>query len=134
MKKKNTKIAIIGAGISGLVAALRLENDGFSPIIYEKSDRAGGRVKTDIIDGYQLDRGFQVLLEAYPKAQEYLDYNALKLQKFLPGAQIFNQGKSTVLGNPLRSLQLLLPTLLSTIGDFSDKLKILKLYLTLKKK
>ena len=134
MEKKNTKIAIIGAGISGLIAALRLEKDGFSPIIYEKSDRAGGRVKTDIVDGYQLDRGFQVLLEAYPKAQEYLDYNTLELQQFLPGAQIFNQGKSTVLGDPLRSLQLLLPTLSSTIGDFSDKLKILKLNSTLKKK
>ncbi|WP_339627270.1 NAD(P)/FAD-dependent oxidoreductase [uncultured Maribacter sp.] len=134
MEKKNTKIAIIGAGISGLIAALRLEKDGFSPIIYEKSDRAGGRVKTDIVDGYQLDRGFQVLLEAYPKAQEYLDYTDLELQQFLPGAQIFNQGKSTVLGDPLRSLQLLLPTLLSTIGDFSDKLKIFKLNSTLKKK
>ena len=134
MEKKNTKIAIIGAGISGLIAALRLEKDGFSPIIYEKSDRAGGRVKTDIVDGYQLDLGFQVLLEAYPKAQEYLDYTDLELQQFLPGAQIFNQGKSTVLGDPLRSLQLLLPTLSSSIGDFSDKLKILKLNSTLKKK
>ena len=73
MEKKNTKIAIIGAGISGLIAALRLEKDGFSPIIYEKSDRAGGRVKTDIVDGYQLDHGFQVLLTAYPAAQKYLN-------------------------------------------------------------
>lgn len=134
MDKKSTKIAIIGSGISGLIAALRLEKDGYSPIIYEKSDRAGGRVKTDVIDGYQLDHGFQVLLDAYPKAQEYLDYNALELQKFLPGTQIFNQGKSTVLGDPLRSLQLLLPTLFSKIGSFSDKYRILKLNFAVKKK
>lgn len=134
MEKKTTEIAIIGAGISGLIAALRLEKDGYSPTIYEKSDRAGGRVKTDIVDGYQLDHGFQVLLDAYPKAQEYLDYNALELQEFLPGAQIFKQGKSSILGDPLRSLQLLFPTLFSTIGSFSDKLKIFKLNTTVKKK
>jgi len=134
MKKKSVEIAIIGAGISGLVAALRLEKDGYSPTIYEKSDRVGGRVKTDIVDGYQLDHGFQVLLDAYPKAQEYLDYQALGVQKFLPGAQIFHKGKSSVLGDPLRSLQLLIPTLFSGIGSFSDKLKILQLNTSVKKK
>jgi phytoene dehydrogenase-like protein len=134
MEKKNTEIAIIGAGISGLIAALRLEEDGFSPIIYEKNDRAGGRVKTDIVDGYQLDHGFQVLLDGYPKAQEYLDYKSLELQEFLPGAQLFNNGKSSVLGDPLRSLQLLLPTLFSGIGNISDKLNILKLNTAVKKK
>lgn len=134
MEKKTTEIAIIGAGISGLIAALRLEKDGYSPIIYEKSDRAGGRVKTDIVDGYQLDHGFQVLLDSYPKAQEYLDYNSLELQEFLPGAQIFNKGKSSVLGDPLRSLQLLIPTLFSAVGSFSDKIKILKLNTAIKNK
>ncbi|WP_339836891.1 NAD(P)/FAD-dependent oxidoreductase [uncultured Maribacter sp.] len=134
MEKKTTEIAIIGAGISGLIAALRLEKDGYSPIIYEKSDRAGGRVKTDIVDGYQLDHGFQVLLDSYPKAKEYLDYNSLELQEFLPGAQIFNKGKSSVLGDPLRGLQLLIPTLFSAIGSFSDKIKILKLNTAIKNK
>jgi len=66
MEKKSTNIAIIGAGVSGLIAAITLEEQGYSPTIYEASDRVGGRVKTDIIDGYQLDHGFQVLLDAYP--------------------------------------------------------------------
>jgi len=134
MQKKTTQIAIIGAGISGLIAALALEKIGYSPIIYEKSNRVGGRVKTDIVDGYQLDHGFQVLLDAYPMAQKYLDYNDLELQKFLPGAQIFNQGKSSVLGDPLRSLQVLIPTLFSAVGSFSDKIKIIKLNTAIKKK
>ena len=66
------KIHIIGAGVSGLIAAQVLEEKGFSPIIMEATDRVGGRVKTDIVDGYQLDHGFQVLLTAYPAAQKYL--------------------------------------------------------------
>jgi len=134
MEKKSTEIAIIGAGVSGLIAALTLENAGYSPVIYEKSDRVGGRVKTAIVDGFQLDHGFQVLLDAYPLAQEYLDYKALELQKLLPGALIYHQGKSTVLGDPLRSIELLFPTLISSIGNFSDKLKILQLNASVKKK
>lgn len=133
MKKEDYKIHIIGAGISGLIAAQVLENYGYSPTIIEAADRAGGRVKTDIVDGYQLDHGFQVLLTAYPTAQKYLDYEKLSLQQFLPGAVIFSNGKQKTIGDPLRNLRLLLPTLLSNIGHISDKLKVLKLNRILKK-
>lgn len=134
MEKKSTKIAIIGAGVSGLIAANTLEKLGFAPTIYEATDSVGGRVKTDIVDGYQLDHGFQVLLDAYPMAQKYLQYEQLELQKFLPGAQVFHKGKSSVIGDPLRNLSLLIPTLTSNIGTFIDKLKVLKLNTVLKKK
>ena len=134
MEKKSTKIAVIGAGVSGLIAALTLEKEGYSPTIYEATDRVGGRVKTDIVEGYQLDHGFQVLLDAYPMAQKYLDYGQLELQKFLPGAQVFRNGQSSIIGDPLRSLSLLIPTLSSSIGTFGDKLKVLKLNMALKKK
>ena len=127
METEAYKIYIIGAGISGLIAAKVLENNGFHPIIIEATDRAGGRVKTDIVKGYQLDHGFQVLLTAYPTAKAFLDYNALALQTFLPGATIFKNGKQKTLGDPLRSISLLFPTLFSGIGNFSDKLKVLKL-------
>ena len=80
MNKQDYKIHIVGAGISGLVAATVLEQHGYSPVLIEASDRVGGRVKTDIINGYQLDHGFQVLLTAYPAAQKYLDYKSLELQ------------------------------------------------------
>jgi protoporphyrinogen oxidase len=134
MKKEAYKIYIVGAGISGLIAAKVLENNGFHPEIIEATDRAGGRVKTDLINGYQLDHGFQVLLTAYPAAKAYLDYNALDLQTFLPGATIFTNGKQQTIGDPLRKFSLLFPTLFSGIGNFSDKLKILKLNASLKKK
>lgn len=134
MEKKSTEIAIIGAGVSGLIAAIVLEQNGYSSTIYEQSKSVGGRVKTDIVDGYQLDHGFQVLLDAYPMAKKYLDFEALDLQKFLPGAYIFKNNKSAVIGDPLRSLGLLFPTLLSNIGSFTDKIKILRLNLTVKQK
>jgi len=134
MNKQDTKIHIIGAGVSGLIAATVLEQNGFSPVILEATDSVGGRVKTDIVDGYQLDHGFQVLLTAYPAAQKYLDLESLDLQKFLPGASIFKNGKQLIIGDPLRDMSLLISTLFSGIGTFSDKLKILKLNKRLKNK
>ncbi|PQJ82722.1 FAD-dependent oxidoreductase [Polaribacter glomeratus] len=134
MEKSAYKIHIIGAGISGLIAAQILENHGYCPVIIEASNSVGGRVKTDVVNDYNLDHGFQVLLTSYPAAQKYLNYDALELQQFLPGATIFKNGKSQTIGDPLRSLSLLLPTLFSSVGTFSDKIKILQLNAFLKKK
>ncbi len=134
MQIKEQKIYIIGAGISGLIAALTLEKNGFSPIILESTDCVGGRVKTDIVDGYQLDHGFQVLLTAYPAARKFLDYDSLELQNFLPGASIFNEGKQNLIGDPLRDFSLLIPTVFSRLIPLSDKIKILQLNLKLKSK
>ena len=71
------KIYIIGSGISGLIAAYELEQEGYHPIVIEKTDMVGGRVKTLEENGYALDLGFQVLLDAYPNAKKYL-------QEYLP--------------------------------------------------
>ncbi len=134
MKRIDYKIHIIGGGISGLIAAKTLEVGGYRPTIIEATDRVGGRVKTDIVDGFQLDHGFQVLLDAYPLAQKHLDYEQLNLQQFVPGAVLFKQGKSQIIGDPLRDGSLLLSTLLATAGSLGDKLKIFKLNQSLKKK
>jgi|TARA_B110000238_G_scaffold1304_1_gene1204 protoporphyrinogen oxidase len=134
MEKSAYKIHIIGAGISGLIAAQILENHGYHPTIIEGSATIGGRVKSDVIKGYTLDHGFQVLLTSYPAAKQYLNYDALDLQELLPGATIFKNGKQQTIGDPLRSLSLLIPTLFSSIGLVSDKIKILKLNTLLKKK
>ena len=134
MKQKSPSIHIIGGGISGLIAARVLEEHGLSATIIEATDRLGGRVKTDVVDGYSLDHGFQVLLTAYPAAKKYLDFDALALQEFLPGSAIFKNGKQKIIGDPLRNLSLLLPTLFSGIGTVNDKVKILALNRRLKKK
>lgn len=63
MEKSAYKIHIIGAGISGLIAAQVLENYGYHPIIIEASSSVGGRVKSDIIDGYTLDSWFSSIID-----------------------------------------------------------------------
>lgn len=133
MTRSDYKIHIIGAGISGLIAAKTLEQAGYKPIILEASNRVGGRVKTDIVNGYQLDHGFQVLLNAYPKAKEHLNFEDLEVQKFRPGAVIFKNGKSQTIGDPLRDFGFLIPTLTASVGSLSDKWSIFKLNKTLKK-
>ena len=134
MDKKDYKIHIVGAGVSGLIAAQILENFGYYPTIVEASETVGGRVKSDVVDGYILDHGFQVLLESYPAAKKYLNYEALELQKLLPGATIFKDGKAQTIGDAFRNFSLLFPTIFSKVGSLGDKLKILKLNNELKKK
>ncbi|WP_209329315.1 protoporphyrinogen/coproporphyrinogen oxidase [Lunatimonas salinarum] len=128
------KTFIIGAGISGLVAALELERAGLSPVILEESDRVGGRVKTDYEDGYALDHGFQVLLTAYPEAKAYLDYETLDLKTFLPGAVIFKPGDTFSVYDPLRNPWRLPAMVFSKVGSVLDKLRIFQLTKELKAK
>jgi len=130
--KEKIKIHIIGAGVSGLIAAKVLEESGYSPTLIESSNDVGGRIKTFIKEGYQIDKGFQVLLTEYPHAKKHLDYKALKLQKLVSGASIFINKKQFIIGNPIKHISLLIPTLSSDIVTVSDKLKILKLYLYLR--
>jgi protoporphyrinogen oxidase len=128
------EIYIVGAGISGLIAAYELEQEGYRPIMIEQTDDVGGRVKTLREKGYDLDLGFQVLLSAYPLANKYLDMEKLQLNKLESGALIYANQKSYLIGDPLRNWKLLIPTLTADVGSFLDKLKILKLNLRLKYK
>lgn len=125
---------IIGAGVSGLVAAIELEKAGYSPTLIEASDRIGGRVKSDVVNGVPLDHGFQVLLSEYPEAKRYLDYEKLDLIRFAPGSVIFQDGKQYTIGDPLRDTSFLWSTLNANIGSIKDKLLILKLANRVKKK
>lgn len=120
-------IAIIGGGIAGLVAAINIENAGEECMLIEKSERLGGRLATDLVDGSFLDHGFQVLLTEYPYAQKYLDYSQLDLTEFLPGAVIFKDGKQSKFGDPLRDFSSIFSTLFSWAASYGDKLKVYKL-------
>jgi len=117
MSQSEGQIHVVGAGISGLVAASVLEAHGYRSVVIERTDCVGGRVKTDVVKGFQLDHGFQVLLTSYPEAQKHLDFEALELQKILPGASVFFNKKQNIIGDPLKAISFLLPTLFSRIGS-----------------
>lgn len=126
-------IIIIGAGVAGLVAAIHSEKTGRPVHIIEATDRAGGRVKTDMIDGFRLDHGFQVLLTAYHEAQRYLDFSTLGLENFNNGALIFQENKSYQIGDPLRDPSQLFNMAFSSVGTLKDKWLIFKLTQALKR-
>ena len=115
-------ITIIGAGISGLTAAVYLYQKGYNVQILEASERAGGRIKTDIIDGFQLDRGFQVLLTEYPETKALLDYKKLNLKRFLPGATVLYDKGQFEIADPFRRPKVTFATLFAPVGSLKDKI------------
>lgn len=131
MNKNIDDVLIIGAGIAGLTAAKVLKTAGKKIKIIEASDGVGGRVRTDKVDGFLLDRGFQVLLTAYPEAKHFLNYDALDLKKFKPGAIVLNEKGVTEIGDPLRDPSSLFKTLASPVGSIVDKMKMLLLKIKL---
>jgi phytoene dehydrogenase-like protein len=119
------QVVIVGAGLAGLSCALRLQERGIGCQLYEKSDCVGGRVRTHVVDGYRLDRGFQVLLTAYPVTQQTVDLGALELKCFYSGALVRFNGKFQTLGDPMRRPGDALATVFSSIGSLSDKTRML---------
>lgn len=117
-------VVIVGAGMSGLCCAVHLQARGLEAIVLESGDAVGGRVRTDRVDGFLLDRGFQVLLTAYPEVKEVLDLEALRLGCFAPGAVVrTDQGFATV-ADPFRRPGDLLRTLFSGVATPLDALRI----------
>ena len=122
-------VVIVGAGMAGLTAARALQRQGIRISIYEASDGVGGRVRTDVVDGFRLDRGFQVLFDAYPAVQRWLDLAQLDLAAFDPGAVIVRGGRSSILTDPLRDWRHTWPAFRSDAATLSDKLRVLLLSL-----
>ena len=120
-------VVIIGAGLAGLAAAREIQRHGHSVIVLESSDAVGGRVRTDIVDGFQLDRGFQVMLTAYPELQSQVDMRALDLRPFDPGALVWRNGKGHAVSDPFRKPQTLATTAFAPIGSVFDKARIVVL-------
>ena len=120
----NKDVIIIGGGLAGLSCAITLEKKGISYLLLEASDEIGGRVRTDQASGFLLDRGFQVFSTAYPEAKRLLDYAALNLHHFSPGAVIRFGGKWHRLLDPFRHPFTAIQTLVTPIGTCSDKIRV----------
>jgi protoporphyrinogen oxidase len=95
-------VLVIGAGVAGLTCARGLLRADHRVTILEADDEVGGRVRSDRVGGFILDRGFQVLFTAYPAARRQLNYHDLDLCAFDPGAIICAGGRRSVLTDPLR--------------------------------
>jgi phytoene dehydrogenase-like protein len=120
-------VVIVGAGLAGLACATTLHAASVPVRLVEASDGVGGRVRTDRVDGFLLDRGFQVLLTAYPEVHRQLDVEALELQPFEPGALVWRDGRGAVVGDPFRRPARALATATAPVGTLGDKVRVARL-------
>lgn len=123
----NDDVVIVGAGLAGLACARTLTAAGLRVRVLEASDGPGGRVRSDVVDGFTLDRGFQILLTAYPELLRWFTLDDLDLRRFSPGATIWTGTEFRTVGDPLRSPRDLPATVVAPIGSIADKLRLLKL-------
>ena len=124
MSDARTDVVIVGAGLAGLACALRLHEAGAGVRVLEASDGVGGRVRTDVVEGFRLDRGFQVLLTAYPETRRVLDYAALDLRPFLPGALVRRSSHFHELSDPWRRPERAWRSLTAGVGSLADRLRM----------
>ena len=120
-------VVVIGAGLAGLCCARQLVRNNVDVLLLEAESEVGGRVRTDLVEGFRLDRGFQVLQTAYPEASQQLDYSRLRLKNFEPGALILTQGKTVRMSDPWRRPQQLFSTAFNPIGNLLDRLRLARL-------
>lgn len=97
-------VLVVGAGLAGLMCARTLQRAGLHVQVWEAADHVGGRIRTDEVDGFLMDRGFQVLNPAYPAVQQHIDMQALGLQAFGSGACVRRDDRLAVLADPRREL------------------------------
>jgi phytoene dehydrogenase-like protein len=120
-------IYVVGAGLAGLSCARHLADHGVNATVLEAADGVGGRVRTDVVDGFLLDRGFQTLLTAAPEARGLLDYRALELHPFEPATLIRIDGRFVKVTDPFRQPLAALTALLAPVGGTRDKLRLARL-------
>jgi phytoene dehydrogenase-like protein len=121
-------VIVVGAGLAGLTCARLLHQARVKVRVLEAGDEVGGRVRTDRMDGFLLDRGFQVFLTAYPEPQRWLDYPALDLRRFFPGARVWRGGKLHLVADPFRRPLHAALHAFNPVGSFTDKLHVLDLW------
>ncbi len=115
-------VVVVGAGLAGLACAQRLVEAGVDVVVIEASDAVGGRVRTDVVDGFRCDRGFQLLNPAYPALPRVVEVAELDLCPFRAGVVVATSGGHAVLADPRREPGLALQTLTAPLGSLLDKM------------
>ena len=121
MSLERADVVVVGAGLAGLACARGLTGRGLDVLVLEAGDAVGGRVRTDHVDGYTLDRGFQVLNTGYPELQRVVDLGALDLRPFDPAAGVQVNGERIVLANPVHRPSGAAAALALPVGGFRGK-------------
>ncbi len=119
-------VVVIGAGLAGLSAARRIAVSGRSVCVVEANDDIGGRVRTDVIDGLILDRGFQLYNPAYDEGARILDLKALQLQSLTSGLIVSIDGRHYKIADPRHEPAWAVDSLLAPVGSIKSKLKFVK--------
>ena len=114
-------VLVVGAGLAGLRCARRLAAAGVRVAVLEAGDAVGGRARTDLVDGFKLDRGFQVFNAGYPAVAASFDVDRLNLRAFTPGALVFVDGRHARMGDPRRRPADAIATLRAPVGSLRDK-------------
>jgi protoporphyrinogen oxidase len=129
---KKVNVAIIGAGLAGLACAKEFQKNKIDFHIFESTDGVGGRVRSDYVDGFTLDRGFQLYNPSYSEGKRLLDYQSLDLKPFCPGVVIRDGKRLRIIVDPFRDKSFRLRLIkdlpgnpLSQLGLFSYFLKYL---------
>ncbi|MEW5811685.1 MAG: FAD-dependent oxidoreductase [Actinomycetota bacterium] len=99
----DAEVVVVGAGLAGLRCATVLAAAGCEVQVWEAADEVGGRIRTDVVDGFRCDRGFQVLNPAYPELGSCVDVAGLRLQPFGAGVGVRRERGEVVLAHPLRA-------------------------------
>lgn len=128
LKNRSARVLIVGGGLAGLACARTLQEAGVPCCILEASDRVGGRVRTDRVEGFLLDRGFQILLTAYPEVRRMVDLDELEPRAFLPGARVFHGGRLHTLSDPRRQPAQALRSLWGPLATPLDGLRMRRLH------
>jgi phytoene dehydrogenase-like protein len=117
------EVVVVGAGVAGLACARRLSRAGVETLVIEAADDVGGRVRTDRVDGFRCDRGFQVLNPYYPEVRRVLDVARLRLQPFPAGVSVAVGGRQRMLADPRRTAPAAWPRVVAALasGDLGSR-------------